>query len=120
MPLNWDDIERLHDVTGALEYRVNRLQQNVLHITGDTDNVITYREPIVRILERCVRTLDHQFRNSAVLMAQLVDCLSCPMKDDCEAKFNKFANMGNFDTCVGMLHKYMLGGNASVLETLNS
>ena len=42
------------------------------------------------------------------------------MKDDCEAKFNKFANKGTFDTCVGMLHKYMLGGNESVLETLNS
>lgn len=120
MPLNWEDLERLHGGTGVLERRGDSIQQRIISITEDEVSTVSYGEPRVRVLERCVRTLDQQFRNSAVLMAQLVDCLSCPIKDDCEAKFNKFANMGTFDTCVGMLHKYMLGGNESVLETLNS
>ena len=121
MPLSMEEFRFRTDA------RLNWVEDEVVHVRQSIDRFadssagrMQLQEPLIHLLTRCVRTLDQQLRNSAVLMAQVVDCLSCPMKDACEVKFNKFDNMGNFDTCADMLFTYMLGGNESVLETLES
>lgn len=124
MSLNWDDMERRFGGTdvrlNAMEYWMEMMSRNVVSIASDVDISRGRGEPLITTLTRCIRTLDAQLRNSAVLMSRMVDCISCPIKDDCAVKFQKFESLEHLCACENTLYRYLMGGNESVSDILSS